>query len=59
MLGYIYEYFRFNKLEYNIYAHLINGDDEWNNYYNTIFNNNIFWHHLITFNQDNYDYIIN
>ena len=58
MLGYIYEYFKFNKLEYNIYAHLINGGDEWYNYYNTIFNNNITWHNPMTFNPDNYDYII-
>ena len=58
MLGYIYEYFKFTKCEYNIYAHLINGGNEWRDYYNNIFNINIIWHNPITFNPDNYDYII-
>ena len=58
MLGYIYEYFKFNKFEYNIYAHLINGGDEWYTYYNNHFNINIIWHNPLTFNPDNYDFII-
>ena len=36
MLGYIYEYFKYNNYEYNIYAHLINGGQDWHTYYNNI-----------------------